>query len=312
VTESGAPVRLLSPDGTLQATFLPELGMVGSSLRHEGEELLGQRGGPEAYAERKSTFGIPLLHPWANRLSGWEYEQAGHRVHLDRAAAVLKADPDTGLPIHGALAACPYWEVGDVGEDGTRAWVEATLDYGAHQELMEVFPFAHRLDFKASVRDGELSVRLTVTATGEDQVPIASGFHPYLTLPGGPRAAWELELPVRRRAILDQRGIPTGQHEDLEPRRLSGRLGQRTFDDSFDELSGAPPVLAVADARRRLEVRYEEGYPVAQVYAPDESTFIAFEPMAAPVDALRTGEGLRFARPGDPFSAHFTIGVGRP
>lgn len=312
MTGLGPPVRLLSPDGALQATFLPELGMVGSSLLHEGEELLGQRGGPEAYAERQSTFGIPLLHPWANRLSDWEYEQAGHRVDLDRAAPALKADPDTGLPIHGALAACRYWELGEVGNDGERAWAEAKLDYAAHRELMEVFPFAHRLDFQASVRDGELSVRLTVTATGEDQVPIAFGFHPYLTLPGGPREDWELELPVRRRVILDQHGIPTGQREQLEPGQLSGRLGQRSFDDSFDELTGEPPVFALADARRRLEVRYEQGYPVAQVYAPEASTFIAFEPMTAPVNALRSGDGLRFARPGAPVSAQFTIRVGRP
>ena len=40
------------------------------SLTHRGEELLGQRGGLPAYRERGATFGIPLLHPWANRLDG--------------------------------------------------------------------------------------------------------------------------------------------------------------------------------------------------------------------------------------------------
>lgn len=401
MTSSPEPVRLLSPGGALEATFLPHLGMVGSSLRHAGEELLGQRGGPEAYAERKSTFGIPLLHPWANRLSAWGYEQGGRSVSLDRSSPVLKADPDSGLPIHGSLAACPYWEVRAAGADGTQAWVEARLDYSAHPELMSVFPFAHRLDFRASVRDSqasieaaegslggnprasvktsearmgksiayarvsgassrvsvegsgafagasgasgglsgasarvsgasamaagasggaseasagaaELSVRLSVTAIGEDPVPISFGFHPYLTLPGGSREDWELSLPVSRRVILDQQGIPAGEHQDLVPGELSGRLGKRTFDDSFDVLSGEPPVLAVADARRRLEVRYDEGFPVAQVYAPEGSKFIAFEPMTAPVDALTSGHDLRFATPGRPFSAQFTIRISSP
>ncbi|HWD85282.1 MAG TPA: aldose 1-epimerase [Solirubrobacteraceae bacterium] len=301
------PVRLRSPDGALEAEFLPGLGMVGSSLRHHGEELLGQRGGPEAYAQRKSTFGIPLLYPWANRLSDWEYDQGRH-VDLDRSSTVLKADPDTGLPIHGALAATPYWELGGVGSGGCEG-VEATLDYAAHPELMSVFPFAHRLGFRASVNDEELTVRLDVTATGQDRVPISFGFHPYLTLPGARREDWELGLPVRRQAVLDDHGIPSGEHVELRPGALSGVLGVRTFDDSFDELSGEPPVFSLADARRRIALRYDEGYPFAQVYAPEGSSFIAFEPMTAAVNALRTGGGLRLLEPAQTFTARFTISV---
>lgn len=303
------PVGLRSPGGLLEAEFLPGLGMVGSSLRHLGQELLGQRQGPEAYATQKATFGIPLLHPWANRLSAWEYEVGGERVILDRDSPVLKADPDTGLPIHGALAACPYWELRGVGSDDTGAWAEASLDYGAHAELMEVFPFAHRLDFRAEVTDHELSVRLSITANGGEPVPVSFGFHPYLTLPSGQRQEWEVELPVRRRTILDENGIPTGGHQELGPGELSGRLGERAFDDNFDELSGDPPSFSLAGPGRRIDLRYAEGYPIAQAYAPEGSTFIAFEPMTAPVDALRTGQGLRMVKPGSSFTARFIISV---
>ncbi len=302
-------MRLRSPGGALEAEFLPGLGMVGSSLRHHEDELLGQRGGPQAYAERKSTFGIPLLHPWANRLSGWEYDQCDRHVRLDRSSTVLKADPDTGLPIHGALAASPYWELGDAVSGGGESAVEATLDYAAHRELMSVFPFAHRLSFRAAVTDEQLSVRLDVTATGEDRVPISFGFHPYLTLPGGRREDWEVGLPVRRQAALDGHGIPSGEHTELMPGALSGVLGDRTFDDNFDELSGEPPVFSLADARRRVELSYDAGYPIAQVYAPEGSSFIALEPMTAPVNALRTGQGLRLLEPGQTFTARFTISV---
>ena len=59
-------VELRSPE--LTAAFVPDLNMIGCSLEHRGEELLGQRGGLAAYAERGSSMGIPLLHPWANRL----------------------------------------------------------------------------------------------------------------------------------------------------------------------------------------------------------------------------------------------------
>ena len=305
-------VRLISPDGCLEATFLPGLGMVGSSLRHQGEELLGQRNGPEAYAERKSTFGIPLLHPWANRLGDWGYERESQTVSLDPGSPVLKRDPDTGLPIHGALAACPWWEIGETGTDQDRAWLEARLDYGSYDELLAVFPFAHRLRFQAWLTDAELSIRLTLVPTDPQSVPIAFGFHPYIALPGSRREEWEIALPVASRATLDDRGIPTGAQEQLEPGQLSGPLAERSFDDGFESLTGDPPVFAVADGRRRVEVRYSEGYPVAQVYAPRELELIAFEPMTAPVDALRSGRGLRTVAPEEEFSAQFSIAVTQP
>src|SRR5206468_3684204 len=54
--------------GNLRATFAPEAGLVCCSLRDGDDELLGLRGGLEAWRERGKTMGIPFLHPWANRL----------------------------------------------------------------------------------------------------------------------------------------------------------------------------------------------------------------------------------------------------
>src|SRR5207248_3044978 len=42
--------------GDLAATFVPRLSLVGSSLKHRGEELLGMRGGLEAWAQRGRTM----------------------------------------------------------------------------------------------------------------------------------------------------------------------------------------------------------------------------------------------------------------
>jgi hypothetical protein len=55
--------------GELQATFVPEMNMLGASLRLGGEEFLALPGGVGAY-RRVRTTGLPLLAPWANRLSG--------------------------------------------------------------------------------------------------------------------------------------------------------------------------------------------------------------------------------------------------
>ena len=40
---------------------------------------------------------------------------------------------------------------------------------------------------------------------------------------------------------------------------------------------------------------------MAQVFAPPDIDVVCFEPMTAPANALRTGEGLPFAYPGAPY-----------
>jgi aldose 1-epimerase len=300
-------LTLVGPGGALSATLIPSLGMVCSSLTFEREQLLELRGGAEAYAQRGSTFGIPLLHPWANRLGGWSYDAGSRHVELDPASPCVHRDGSTGLPMHGLLGASPYWTVTLSGPDADSARLCAELEFGAHPELLAAFPFPHRLELCTMVRAAQLSVRLTLTPTGDVAVPISFGFHPYLRLPGSDRRDWTIELPVRRRAVLDARGIPTGDLEQLTPGALSGPLRERTFDDCFDELE--PAAFSLADARRRIAVEFLEGYVVAQVYAPPESNFVCFEPMTAPVDALRSGAGLRWAEPGAPFTADFAISV---
>lgn len=302
----GHPVVVLRSAGAeLEAAFAPKAGMIGCSLRHRGEELLGQRGGLDAYAKTGASMGIPLLHPWANRLSGLSYRAAGREVRLDPNAMPLRLDPK-GLPIHGVLAASPHWEVREAGEREGAARLVAGFDFAARPDLLAAFPFPHRLEQEVVVDDASLSVATTLTAGAEGEVPVSFGYHPYLTLPGLGRGEWEISLPVRRRACLDERGIPTGADEPVD--MAPGPLGERAFDDLFDELAD-PVEFRLAGGGRRIVVRFEAGYPFAQVYSPAGEPFICFEPMTAPTDALTSGRGLRTVKPGDAYAARFSIDV---
>jgi galactose mutarotase-like enzyme len=287
--------------GGLRATFAPEVGMVGCSLRHEGEEVLGQRGGLDAYAARGSSFGIPLLHPWANRLDGFVYEAAGRRVVLDADRSPIRPD-ENGLPIHGVLAASRHWEVISSDSDS----LSARLDFGAHEELLAAFPFPHELRLDVRLGETALTIDTVLAATGDAAVPVSFGWHPYFTLPGVPRADWQVEMPARRRAQLDERGIPTGESSPwtFEP----GPLGDRVFDDLFPELAD-PARFGLAAGGRRMEVEFGDGYPYAQVYAPEGSDFICFEPMTAPTNALVSGDGLTTVEPGERYTARFSVQV---
>ena len=113
-TPEGQLEAVVLAAGELEATFVPAAGMIGCSLRHRGEELLVQRGGLGAWRGTGKSFGLPLLHPWANRLRDWRYAAAGRAVEIDRSRGIVRAD-EHGLPIHGALAAAEDWDVVDAG-----------------------------------------------------------------------------------------------------------------------------------------------------------------------------------------------------
>jgi aldose 1-epimerase len=275
-------VTLTGPGGELSATFLPAAGMVCSSLAHRGEELLAQRKGLEAYLERQSTFALPLLYPWANRLFGWEYDFGGVHVVLSPDEPLIHRDPDNGWPIHGVLAACPDWQVNTVSDTA----IHATLDYAGDPARLAAFPFPHRVEYAAELTDLALTVTLTVTPTAERAVPISFGFHPYLR-PGGQRETWRLTGPVPG---------------------LDGPLGDRSFDDGHTGVPGAS--FSVSSAARTLGVSFLSGYRDVQIFSPPGTDFICFEPMTSATDALRTGAELASVAPGDHFRAAFAISVG--
>jgi galactose mutarotase-like enzyme len=296
-------VTLSAPGRDLEARFAPGAGMVGCSLRYRGEELLGILGGIEAYLNQGKVFGIPLLHPWANRLGGWEYAVAGRTVRLDRGSPLLHVDDrEHCLPIHGAVAAGSDWQV----TASEAARLTAELDWAAHPELFALFPFAHRVGLDIRLADDGLRIETTIEATGDVPVPLAFGFHPYLAPPGAPRERWDVELPALTHLPLDDRGLPTGEHEPRPAERFV--LGERMYDDLFG-VDEHPARFAVSDTERRLAIELEHGYPYAQVFAPAAHPVISFEPMSAPVDALRTHDGLRCIAPSERASAAFALRV---
>ena len=287
--------------GPLEAEFAPALGMAGVSLRHRGEELLDRQAGLLAYARTGAVMGVPLLYPWANRLAGHDYPLDGRDIRLPPGPPLVRCE-EHGLPIHGLLHASPHWRV--TARDHRR--IAARLDFGAHPELLAAFPFPHVLDIEASLSADRLRIATTVLPTSGSAVPIAFGFHPYLRLPGVPRAGWQVTLPPRRHLVLDERGIPTGTGARRPATRLE--LADRGFDDGYDGLASRS-TFSVAAGGRVLAVELEAGFPAAQVFAAPGRAFICFEPMTAPTNALRSGDGLRHVAPGESFTAVFSIRV---
>src|SRR5262249_13584832 len=154
----------------------------------------------------------------------------------------------------GLLAAYPGWRAQQISDQK----LTAELDFGAQPELVASFPFPHLVELAVELSERTLTVSTTVTPTAAQPVPLVYGFPPYLQLSDVPRAEWQIALPEMRHLALDDKGIPTGA-TDPSP-ATAEPLGDNTFDDGFDQVAEGA-VFAVSGGGRRLEVRFEQGYP---------------------------------------------------
>ena len=297
--------------GDLEAVFLPGLGMLGASLRHRGVELLRRVDDLEAAAAKGSTAGIPLLHPWANRLDGLRLPRRGtRRCVLDPASPLLHLD--------GARAAHPRrawsrlaWEVTAA---STRTAAPRRLDWNRGPSCWRSSRFrTARVCVALLARTLSRSRRRSRPAS-EGPVPVAFGFHPYLGLPGPPRAA------VAARAAAD--AAPRARRPRHPDRREDAPFGARRrparrpgLRRRFRTRGEARDALDLRRRRLRICASSCSRATVRPGLRPEGQDFVALEPMTAPTNALASGRGLRARRAGRASRAAFRVRVepdGRP
>ena len=84
-------------------------------------------------------------------------------------------------------------------------------------------------------------------------------------------------------------------------------IGRRTFDDLY-RLGRDRRLALTGEDGASVAVQGNPHYPYAQVWVPPGKPFAALEPMAAPTNALVTGN-VHLVEPGDAFTATFTLTV---
>lgn len=304
-------ITLHSP-ANVTATFVPRAGMVCSSMIHDGDEILGQRYGLQGFIDSGKTFGVPILAPWANRLGRMAYavvhEGGGvRRVDLHTDTPNLRFD-QFGQPMHGLLRGSPDWRVVEVVADDREAWILASLDFDQRRVDFAAFPFEHRIDLKVTLRTTSLTFSTEIHAVGQDEVPIAFGWHPYISIPGLDRPEWEVYMPFTRRVPLDETLLPTGTRQDVEP--MLGRLGDRALDDLFADVSDGTTAYIRGNGRR-VSIRFDHGYDWAILYGPPHRNHICVEPMTAASDPFSGQDPMEVVPRGKFFRAAFTILVDR-
>jgi aldose 1-epimerase len=281
--------------GEYEATFRPDLAMLGTSVRFRGEEYLGWPRTQQEFRGGGATA-LPFIHPWGNRLARWGYRAAGMRVSLKGVG--LPTDTN-GLPIHGNMFDAEFRVTRT-----TETRVTAQFDY-VQRDKLRAFPFPHVVTIDARV-DGARGLTMTseVRPTADKAVPISFCWHPYFRMPRAPRRMWELRWPACEHIEVDAHTIPNGVRTPQPAER--DLIGQRTFDDHY--ALGRTRTFSVATDDRTLTLHFDRNYPFAQLFVPPRRQLVAIEPMTAEINALGH-DAAPIVRPGDRFRASFTIRI---
>lgn len=241
-----------------------------------------------------------VLVPWPNRVRGGRWTYQGEEQQLELT------EPAAGNAIHGL----GRW----------LAWRLHRVDAAAVTASVRIHPrpgWPVRVDVSVDWRLGPEGLSATVTAVnpGDRRAPFGCGFHPYLAVDGGAGSA-VLTLPARRRLVLDQQ-LPTGATEPFEPASTPFAIGDRTYDDCFDDLvrdaGGIVRASAVGRDGRGASVWGDAAITHLMVFTADtlpgdrRRRSVAIEPMSCPPDALRTGDGLTWLDPGGSATARWGI-----
>jgi aldose 1-epimerase len=311
-----AIVRLSDAAHGVEVNIVPSIGNLAYEMKVHGHNILHfPYVDVSAFVRQPAQCAIPLLAPWANRMTENGFWANGKKYAFNTGLGNVRGD----LPIHGLLGNSPLWRVTEVAADAHAAHVTSRLEFWKEPDLMAQWPFAHEYEMTYSLAEGVLEVRLTVANLSSLAMPLMVGFHPYYRIPEIPRDEWTAHIPARKRVVADQRRIPSGE---LIPMDLPSPLPlkDRTLDDGFTDLdrdSAGRAHFSIQAAGRTVEAIFGPKYPVAVVWEPapppgQTRDFICFEPMTAITSGVNLAhegkyDGLQSVAPGARWTESFWV-----
>jgi aldose 1-epimerase len=284
-------LRIRDSTSTVEALISPHAGAL-RRLRMRGVDLVE----PTDAMDRPPGMAGAILAPWPNRVEDATWWQDGRMHALD------VTEPELGHANHGLLSEHRF----DIGRHD-----DASVELTAGIRRPPGYPFALEVAVRYEVSAVGVTVTTTVVNSGSDSAPVALGAHPYLRVGEASVPESRLALDVTHAYRLDGRNIPRerfavgGTAWDLRgPTPVADAPGHATFVREHGEGVLRHRLLAQdggvvelwADPDYRWTQLYRaEGFPAAA----GPRTAVAVEPMTAPPNALRSGEGLRWLAPGE-------------
>jgi aldose 1-epimerase len=272
------------------------------TLRVDGVDLVE----PTATTEPAPGLAGATLAPWPNRVEGARWTLDGVEQLL------VVTEPEFGHANHGLLTDTDY----DVMSQDPQG-----IELRAVIEERPGYPFELEVTVRYTLEDSGVRVSHSVRNLSSRVVaPFAVGAHPYLRLGVEPVEDLILHIRADRALNLDAAHIPRGEFSvggsawDLRGGRPVKSIVPHAAYTGLSIARGAIVHRLRSGTGRTVELWADPDYAWVQVYVASgfegddgSRTAVAVEPMTAPPNALRTGEGLRWLEPGDRWDAAWGI-----
>lgn len=231
-----------------------------------------------------TNFQGPKLIPYPNRIKGGRYAFDAEEYQFEHCKF---GEPNS---IHGFLFRLRM-SVVDIVCAADHASITMKHSYNGS---IQGYPFFFDLELTYQLHETKgLSMHTKIRNTGETNMPIGDGWHPYLTYREGIDVL-ELEFHAKNKLEMGALGIPTGNVVPYKTFNSLRPIDDAVLDDCF-ELEDDQILLRYPDEDLTLRFWQEMGngkYNFLQVYTPDDRASIALEPMTCAPNAFNSGKGL--------------------
>ncbi len=297
--DEGFTIYALKQEGKAVAEVVPALGnncfVYKVSYQNDWYDIIDPPPDLDTLKQRPTAFGNPILFPFPNRIRDGKWEFEGKTYQFDKS-------PNSPTTIHGLLLNRPYKV--DVSFVETQQPEGATLKCSLNSEdfpdVIRQYPFPFKIEITYTLQDSILSMHTTIVNTGDGNMPMGYGIHPYfnVNISGTANAQDALiSVPANKYWELDDVLVPTGDILDVKG-TLDLREGQpfANYGKSLKLDHVFTDVQMVDGVSRCSIVNQDTGYGMVMesdsifrelvVYTPPGRDAICFEPYTCPTDAI--------------------------
>jgi aldose 1-epimerase len=293
----------------LSATIFPGRGMnvfqITANLPGKGEiDVLASpslsdaaaklNGGPgDEYGNASFSFGGAFLVPYPNRIRG-KVSADGKTLTTEWHGKTItlpanwpgKSPGAEPVAMHGLIVALKTDDVKvqSIPDGQVLTGTIHAGDFGGHWLSMT------DLDFKLTLTGDAFDAEITAKNIGDEDEPMAIGWHPYFAIPSGDRTQARLHIPAAQTAQVNNYNdvFPTGKLLPVKGTKYDFNapdgvaLDSNFYDDNWSRLTRTDGVVDVrlTDPASNYRIHVDALSPeikTVQAYAPVDKQFVAIE-----------------------------------
>jgi len=238
-------------------------------------------------------FKSAKLSPFVCRMNKGEYtfNEQTHKIQK----FYLGDEAIHGL-IYNALFTIKKYEAND-----EKALVHLSYEYNNKNEG---FPFSYTTEviYKLTANNN-LSIQTIVTNSGDSDMPLNDGWHPYFKL-GETVNDLRVELNSNSMLEFDSRLLPSGKIVPYEKFETMNPFENTELDNCFVLKDHSSPSCILRDNNSGIEftITADSFYPYLQVYTPPHRKSIAVENLSSAPDSFNNRIGLIIAKPNEQYT----------